>query len=83
MSSIMDASEFENPCEAYKTAKARQARIDELVKIRCTPEERDEIIGALDDDRDDEVANGDVCEMWGTTHTQDGSYEWRVHLIPA
>ncbi len=83
MSHKINACEFDSAYEAYKSAKARQSRIDERVDIECTEEQREEIVSAIDEDRDGEVENGEVYEMWGTTHTQAGSFEWTIHLIEA
>lgn len=80
MSSKITASEFGSAYEAYKTAKVRQSMVEEIVHIQCSQDEYDEIVGADDEDREGEVDCGDVYEIWGTSHTQSGSYEWRVHL---
>lgn len=81
MSSKITASEFESAYEAYKTAKVHQSKVEEIVHIACSQDERDEIVGACDEDREGEVDCGEVYEIWGTSHMQIGSYEWRIHLV--
>ena len=77
------ASDYETPYEAYKAAKIHQARVEEIVDIECTPDERDEIAAVADEDLEGDVDAGEVYEMWGTSHTQAGSWEWRIHLVSA
>ena len=77
------ASEYETPYEAYRAAKFHQARVEEIVHIACQPAEKAEIAAVEDEDLDGAVDAGDVCEMWGTSHAQSGSWEWRIHLVSA
>lgn len=83
MSHRIIASEYESAYEAYKAAKYHQTRVEEIVCIECSDEEREEIIAACDEDREDEVDAGEEYEMWGTSHCQAGSWEWRIHLVRA